>query len=435
MYVDGHVDIFDMVDIDLFNVVALNRMVVQLGYTRKSERLFYNYLRPLTSLDEGLATIEEIMDERGSIAIIEHRSEKILLLTWHDSSEPTKEPVCDYVTPRSLPQHDSSTPCKDSICESITPRCMPHCMLTPPTDESIITYTQLSGVQGVDTQDHVMKDVMRQLLFEETELDGGAGFGDVVGSGMKSSGLSHDESFGVYDLDSNLNENVDLNVRTQEPIMEEVIVEDYVSSEEDDEHSNGQKNESAPSADDDDEDDDFLVDEENEIVEPEVDVHLFGISMDVPFDKISVTNIVLDDVLEGEDVDVINTNGFDNDLSNDNETSKYRRRRLDELSREMEEVKDIVYLHFIESRRNLKLYKNDSVKVRARYDRKVPVYTMSQGTGPTGPNHDMEAPFSGLSGPNTKSKKRKNIGTNDDSQACSSALDAHDTGDLCPWVL
>ncbi|GKE83942.1 mutator type transposase, partial [Tanacetum coccineum] len=32
-------------------------------------------------------------------------------------------------------------------------------------------------------------------------------------------------------------------------------------------------------------------------------------------------------------------------------------------------------------------------------------------------------------------KKRKNTGTNDDSQASSSILDAHDKGDLCPWVL
>ncbi|GKD25901.1 hypothetical protein Tco_1232115, partial [Tanacetum coccineum] len=70
----------------------------------------------------------------------------------------------------------------------------------------------------------------------------------------------------------------------------------------------------------------------------------------------------------------------------------------------MEEAKDRVYLHSIESRRNLKLYKNDSVMIRARCEGKVLVFTMSQGT-------------------------------NDDSQASPSFLDAHDKGDLCPWVL
>ncbi|GJZ56699.1 hypothetical protein Tco_0612193 [Tanacetum coccineum] len=272
---NGHVDISDMVDIDLFTVVALNMMVVKLGYMGESEPLFYNYLRPLASLDEGLyalaceedarclatlvisfklievyiehgvmvvdsynrppprfkaTTIEEVIDEPGSI---EYRSEKMLLLTWHDSSEPTKEHVFDSVTPRSLPQHDSSTPCKDSVCESVTPKCMPHCMLTPLSDESVIINTQLSSVQGVDTQDHVIEDEIRQLSFEETELDGEAGFGDVVGSGIESFGLSHDESFGVEDLDLNLNEH--------EPIMEEG------NSQEDAEQGNGQEDESAPS--------------------------------------------------------------------------------------------------------------------------------------------------------------------------------------------
>ncbi|GKD46242.1 hypothetical protein Tco_1270887 [Tanacetum coccineum] len=198
-------------------------MVVQLGYTGESEPLYYNYLRPLTSLDEGLppprvrATIEDITDEPGSIAAIEYRSEKMLLLTWHDSSEPTKEPVCDFVTPRSLPQHDSSTPCKD----------------------------------------YVIEDVIRQLPFEETKLDGEAGFNDVARSAGEHA-----------------------------------------------KHGNGQEDESAPGTDDDD-DADFLVDKENEIVEPDIDVHLFDTIMYVPFDNIGVTNLVQDDVLEGDNVDVI----------------------------------------------------------------------------------------------------------------------------------
>ncbi|GKC05467.1 hypothetical protein Tco_0997077 [Tanacetum coccineum] len=296
MYVSGRVDIFDMVDIDLFIVVALNMMVLKLGYTGKSETMFYNYLRPLTCLDEGLyalaceedvrcmatlvrsfklievyieygvtaldsylraprfkTTLEEITDEPSSIAA--KRTEKMLLLTWHESSEITKKPVCDSVTPSSFPQHDSSTPCKDSVCESITPRCMPDCILTPPTDESVITYTQLSGVQGVDTQSHVLPKiqsqfsdinlsfvlqqatasqvidyVMRQLSFDETELDGEAGFADVARSVVDSLGLSHDESFRVDDLDLNLNEPVNLNVSQVEtqselPVSEEPDVE------------------------------------------------------------------------------------------------------------------------------------------------------------------------------------------------------------------
>ncbi|GJW26525.1 putative transposase, mutator type, MULE transposase domain protein [Tanacetum coccineum] len=529
MHVSGRVDIFNMVDINLFIVVALKMMVLKLGYTGESELMFYNYLRPLTSLDEGLyalaceedvrflatlirsfklievyiehgvtvldsylraprfgATLEDITDALGSIAA--NRTEKMLLLTWHESSETTKEPVCDSVTPSSLPQHDSSTPCKDSVCKSITPRCMPNCILTPPTDESVITYTQLSGVQGVDTQSHVLPtiqsqfsdinlsfvsqqatasqvidDVMRQLSFDETKLDGEAGFADVARSGVDSSGLSHDESFGVDDLDLNLNEPVNLNVSqveaqselpvyeepdvgpTQEPILaevstqepivaevstqepivaevstevpiveevetqefsvEDVVIEDYVSSredEEDAEQGNGQEDESAPTDgqffyndegidtvyateydvqssedtctnDDDDVDEDFLVNEENEIVELYVDVQLFGISIDLPFDNIGFTNLVPDDVL-------------------DERTWMSSMRMFSTVTLTL----------------FCKTDKNDVIRIRARCEEKVHVFTMSQGTGPTGPNCGMEAGPSGSSSPTTQSKKKKN---------------------------
>ncbi|GKC23920.1 heat stress transcription factor B-4-like protein [Tanacetum coccineum] len=251
-------------------------------------------------------------------------------------------------------------------------------------------------------------------------------------------------------------------VGTQEFSVEDVVIEDYVSSGEDGEDAEQgidaayeteydvQSNEDAGTNDDD-------VDEENEIVEPDVDVHLFGINIDLPVDNISITNLVPDDVLEGEDVDVINADGFDSDPGNDEERN-YRKRRLAELGMEMEgvinasgqwkysfytsqkftspkEAKDRVYLHVIESRRNLKLYKNDNVRIRARCEGKVPVFTMSQSTGPTGLNSGMEVGPSGSSGPTTRSKKRKNTGTNDDSQASPSFLDAHDKRDLCLWVL
>ncbi|GKD74937.1 hypothetical protein Tco_1333219, partial [Tanacetum coccineum] len=195
MYVSGHVDIFDMVDINLFTVVAMNMMVLKLGYTDESEFMFYNYLRPLTSLDEGLyalaceedvrclatlvrsfklievyieygvtvldsylraprfrATLKDITDEPSSIAA--NITENMLLLTWHESSEITKEPVWDSVTPSSLPQHDSSTPCKDFVCESITPS------YVLPTIQSQFSDINLSFVSQQATASQVIDDVM-----------------------------------------------------------------------------------------------------------------------------------------------------------------------------------------------------------------------------------------------------------------------------------
>nr|GEY14510.1 hypothetical protein [Tanacetum cinerariifolium] len=76
MYVSGRVDIFDMVDINLFIVVALNMMVLKLGYTGKSEFMFYNYLRPLTSLDEGLYALACEEDVRFLVTFV--RSFKLI---------------------------------------------------------------------------------------------------------------------------------------------------------------------------------------------------------------------------------------------------------------------------------------------------------------------------------------------------------------------
>ncbi|GKB33782.1 hypothetical protein Tco_0873183 [Tanacetum coccineum] len=174
----------------------------------------------------------------------------MLLLTCHESSETTKEPVCDSVTPSFLPQHDSSIPCKDSVCESITPRCMPDCILTPFTNESVITYTQLSGVQGVDTQSHILPTIQSQfsdinMSFVSQQATASQVIDDVM-SGVDCSGLSHDESFRVDDLDLNLNKPVNLNVSqvetqselhvseeldvgpTQEPILAEVITQEPI---------------------------------------------------------------------------------------------------------------------------------------------------------------------------------------------------------------
>ncbi|GJX48487.1 hypothetical protein Tco_0273677, partial [Tanacetum coccineum] len=115
--------------------------------------------------------------------------------------------------------------------------------------------------------------------------------------------------------------------------------------------------------DDDDNDEDFLVDEENEIVEPDVDVYLF--------------------------------------VTNDDKINDYKRRRLAELSIEIEGV-----------------------------------INASGQWKPTGPNRGIEAGPNGSSGPTTRSKKIKNTCTNDDSQA-SSILNAHDKGisalGSCMW--
>nr|GEZ15002.1 hypothetical protein [Tanacetum cinerariifolium] len=162
MYVSGRVDIFDMVDIDLFIVVALNMKVLKLGYTGKSEFMFYNYLNPVTSLYEGLYALACEKDVRCMVTIV-----------W---SFKLIEVYIEYGV---------------TVLDSYLRAPRFRATLEEITDD-------LGGI--------VIDDVMRQLSFDEKKLDGEAGFTDVVGSGVDTSWLSHDESFGVDDLDLNLKE-------------------------------------------------------------------------------------------------------------------------------------------------------------------------------------------------------------------------------------
>ncbi|GKD59286.1 hypothetical protein Tco_1296795, partial [Tanacetum coccineum] len=74
------------------------------------------------------------------------------------------------------------------------------------------------------------------------------------------------------------------------------------------------------------------------------------------------------DRIDREDLDVMNLDGFDNDTRNDNEASTYRRT----ISKE---ANDIACLNSIESRRMLKLYKNDKIRFfdQVRVNPKIPI--------------------------------------------------------------
>ncbi|GJU16994.1 hypothetical protein Tco_1144960 [Tanacetum coccineum] len=361
-YVDDEVDIFDMVDIEVFFVGELYEMVLQLSYKGESEPLFYNCLRPMSTLDERLYSL-----------------------------------ACDENAP---PQGVRAT--IEDINEPITVRCK-------------------------QTINHVLDDVIRHISFDDMELDGEVGFGDVASSSLDSSGLIHNESFGVDGLDLNLNLMLGLNVpqkETQEEVLvyevpnDHVVNESYthvdIESEVDvcrieehivldvrvDEVVHGGGEESVEQGHGEEfvehdsgqqvqynvDDEDVLMDVENEIVEPNVDVHLFGITKDFPFNNIGVTSLPPDEVLEGDGVDVVNMDAFNSDTSCEDQAGYHGRKRLNELRRDMEdrvlndtagwkysyycgqkfgsakEAIDMVCLHSTESKRNLKFFKNDKTR-------------------------------------------------------------------------
>ncbi|GJU10409.1 transposase, MuDR, MULE transposase domain protein [Tanacetum coccineum] len=253
--------------------------------TCEHEPMFYNYLRPLSSLDEGLYPLT----------------------------------------------------CDEDVC----------CLATLVRSFKLL---ELSGVQGLDTQDHVLPTIQSQ--FSAINLS----FISVkpTTNQYRQFRLSHDESFRVDDLDLNLNSTFDLNVsqaktqeevpmsevpndhvvngsytyvdvelavdvvRIEEHVVEQVRVDEVVdgSGEEVVVHGSGER---------------FKLCNGEVCFKETIGEH------DVPFENIGVTSLVPEDILEGEDVDVVNANGIDSNTCYVDETSTYMRIRSNELIRDMEE--------------------------------------------------------------------------------------------------
>nr|GEX97891.1 hypothetical protein [Tanacetum cinerariifolium] len=85
-----------------------------------------------------------------------------------------------------------------------------------------------------------------------------------------------------------------------------------------------------------DNEDNVLVHEENEIIEHDAEVNMFGINNNVPFDNIDITIQLPWEVLAGGDVDMVHVDGFDSETGCEDEVGFKRRKKLKELIRGME---------------------------------------------------------------------------------------------------
>ncbi|KAJ0685047.1 hypothetical protein HanOQP8_Chr11g0400311 [Helianthus annuus] len=67
-YVDGTIDHVDMVDSDAFSVIELNHMITELGYP-KEQIMFYHFLVPETQISDGLRPLG---NDQDVLLLIEH---------------------------------------------------------------------------------------------------------------------------------------------------------------------------------------------------------------------------------------------------------------------------------------------------------------------------------------------------------------------------
>nr|GEY62843.1 hypothetical protein [Tanacetum cinerariifolium] len=279
------------------------------------------------------------------------------------SSSATKKYKIDKLL--VLASHDSSTPSKDSeICDYVTPTSIPH------------------------------GDLIRRITFDDMKIDGEAYFGNIEDRNLDS-------------LDSCLSS------------VQEVQNDVHgIDSGYDTQYDGGYSSEDVGTND----EDDLMVDEENEIIEHDVEVNMFGITNNVPFVNISVTSLLPKEVLEKDDVDVVNVDGFDSDGGYENEVGFKKRKKLKEIeSMVLNGTVGMKYIFYY--------------RVREICVSKMSVFTQSICGGPTGPSKAVGVRTNGSSGLNTRSKKRKKSCTIDDRQGSSYVVDAQDKRESLHWFL
>ncbi|GJU60911.1 hypothetical protein Tco_1238677 [Tanacetum coccineum] len=171
-------------------------------------------------------------------------------------------------------------------------------------------------------------DVIRYIDFNFNELDVAPEFSYLDAMNVDKSGLSHDEHYGVDDLDLNLDLHLNLNVLVNE-MQEEVVMSevpndymgigqqvqydvegDRIGSAYDTQY-NGDFSDNLNTYD----EDVVIVDKENKMIEPDVEVNLFRLTRNEDFDNIGVTSQLPDEFFQGDGVEVVNVVCFDSATS------------------------------------------------------------------------------------------------------------------------
>ncbi|GJS94837.1 reverse transcriptase domain-containing protein [Tanacetum coccineum] len=216
-------------------------------------------------------------------------------------------------------------------------------------------------------------------------------------------GLSRDETFRTDDLDPpppfDMNipthVSIDKGILSDHAEVQDRLVEELGNENESDDVNYASVNEDTHHEEKD--DDDVMINEENEIHKAKVEVHLFGLRESAyQFTNIGVSIEVPDNVFmkkDGYDMDI---DDFDTDSCGEGDCPGGRKNALNKLKKAFmqgegdgskyafycgqvftssKEVKDRVYLHSTNTRRELKLVRNDKLRVRATcFDKKPRVY-------------------------------------------------------------
>ncbi|XP_023748425.2 uncharacterized protein LOC111896688 [Lactuca sativa] len=178
-------------------------------------------------------------------------------------------------------------------------------------------------------------------------------------------------------------------------------------------------------------DSDYIVDEDNLLDDPEVDMKNFHLNIDKEVEWVGSFPDDRDEAVKGdEELEVIDTEELVYASSSDEGEASKKRKKIRDLQRAhkneaaavkdpfyihqtfstTKEVKQQIYLHSIQSRRELEFVKNDKNRIRVVCKGTIPNLGILETSGTSNSNDKV--------GPNQKKKKVKDVSIH-----------------KCPWVL
>ncbi|GJV85712.1 hypothetical protein Tco_1525610 [Tanacetum coccineum] len=392
-------------DVHSLNYLICNFKVIEVFIEYGITTLNYYYM----SNFQIRATIKEYQEDIGvEASSASPKKNELLMLEWYDNSTPANA---------------------SSNIGSVTPKSIPYSLFSHSCDETMIPSTQLCGVNSCVTKTSYMprschEGLSHEATFRIDNLDPPSPFdlnipahvsidegilsdhtkvqdrlGEELGNENEPDDVNHasvnkDNHHGyTYRVDEHL-DNDNAHLENAALIGEDIQHDSYPQDSEYDVDSS--KNEEANYY------ADVMIDKENEIHKAKVEVHLFGLrESDYQFTNIWVSSEVFDNVFMEKDGYEMDINDFDTDLGGEGHCPGGRRSALNKLKKAFmqgegdgskygfycgqgfassKEVKDRVYLHTIETRRELKLVRNNKLRVRATCFGKTLVYaTASHG--------------------------------------------------------
>ncbi|GJU86118.1 mutator type transposase [Tanacetum coccineum] len=355
-YINGNITFVDMIDSDEFSVHEIDSMLEDLGQDGHRV-MFYHFLKPGCDLDNGL---EHIACDRDVVVLGNYVTQGLKLVEVFVEHEKTNPDI--YTPPKA----------KRLVIEELDVEpIISKAGITPVARKLVldVNNNQTCGKEKGKSSGKDLEGQSSAVGNVEIECDDDR-------HGEEHTGGDHE----IHDEEEReVNDDTDKNMEGNGGHVVETEGEENEQAVETESEEDTEANDETDS-----EDSDYLVDEENNVDDVDVDMKDFDFHVDEGVEFMGCRDIEQTVDIEegdGEEIEVLDNDYFESASDSDDEGSRLRKRKLKEIRKQAHANKTYFYVgkdfpnkedvmacikeHSIETRREIRFEKNDSERVRA----------------------------------------------------------------------